>query len=282
MSNFQSCAGLIISASNQKILLDANMGLKETPELIKEEQPDIAIVSHYHLDHATWGATALKHSKAELFAPMGEEKYLTSLEYFVTNTVGGSLWEKQWQKFAVDIAGYQAVNTISTYIETNTFQLRDVKITPIKTAGHSPHHMSFYFPDDKILFTGDMGLDLFGPWYGWKDCYLKDLIDSILRLKNLDVDVLLTSHGGMITKDIKEAWDKVLKQIIDREQTVRKALDQGVAKKDIVEKGIFYRFKSKVKEPMRSFLYMWDSMVFEHHLELLEEGGILKFFSKSI
>jgi len=254
------------------------MGREETPDLIKAEKPDIAIATHYHLDHGTWGATALEYSDAEFFAPAGEEKYLTSLDYFITNTVGGSKWEKEWQEFAVNVAGYQDVSNISVYDETETFQQSEIKMVPIKTAGHSPSHMSFHFPEEKILFTGDMGLDSFGPWYGWKDCNLKDLLESMIRLKNLDVDTLLTSHGGMITSNIEATWDKALNQIFDREQSLREMLDQGVSRDEIIEKGIFYKYKSKVREPMKSFLYMWDGLVFDHHLELLNQGGIQHFF----
>ena len=49
MTNFTSCAGIIVQ-SKKKVMIDVNMGAKETPGLMEEEKPEIAIITHYHLD----------------------------------------------------------------------------------------------------------------------------------------------------------------------------------------------------------------------------------------
>ncbi|MBT4509065.1 MAG: MBL fold metallo-hydrolase, partial [Desulfobacula sp.] len=38
MTNFTSCAGIIVQ-SKKKVMIDVNMGARETPGLIKEEKP---------------------------------------------------------------------------------------------------------------------------------------------------------------------------------------------------------------------------------------------------
>ncbi len=50
-----SCSGLIIDSST-KVLIDTNLGETHTRKLLESEMPDFAIISHYHLDHSTWGA----------------------------------------------------------------------------------------------------------------------------------------------------------------------------------------------------------------------------------
>ncbi|VEN73790.1 Glyoxylase, beta-lactamase superfamily II [Candidatus Desulfarcum epimagneticum] len=277
MSAFRACSGLIVSTPGKKILIDANMGLDETADLLKQERPDMAIVSHYHLDHGTWGSRVLEHSQAELLIPKGEEKYLSSLPYFVERTAGARGLDEKWEAFSVNETAYREVTDFSTYDHGESFGA-EVKMRAVKTSGHSPSHMSFYFPDEKTLFTGDMGIDPFGPWYGWEDCDLKDLMESIFRLKEMDVKILLTSHGGIRASKIQESWDWALGQIMERERMIDDMLERGAGRDDIVEKGIFFKNKSNVKEPMRSFLYMWDDIMLGHHLDLLNDGGISYFF----
>jgi hypothetical protein len=45
-----------------------------------------------------------------------------------------------------------------------------------------------------------------------------------------------------------------------------------------VAEGIFFPQKSQVPEPMQSFLYMWDTAMYDHHRKMLEEGGLAQFF----
>ncbi len=277
MSNFKSCAGVIVSAS-EKILIDTNMGQDETSELLRAEQPDIAIMSHYHLDHCTWGPLVSEHTDAELFIPEGEERYLTSLDFFIEKTGGAAGLAREWTEFTLDVTGYREIRDFSTYPHGHQFLSDDVTIECVGTPGHSPSHTAFYFPKEKILFTGDMGVDRFGPWYGWVDCDLRELIASILKLRSLDVQVLLTSHGGVVTSGIEDAWNEGLRRITKREQRIRDQLEAGKGKEDIVDEGVFFRNKSRVPEPMRSFLFMWDKAMFDHHKALLEQGGIGRYF----
>lgn len=278
MSNFTACAGVIVSDAGKKLLIDTNMGRKETAEMIRKERPDMAVVSHYHLDHATWDHAVLKHSNAELFIPAAEVEYLTDLDFFLRHTAGPFGLSDPWRDFSVNVTGYREISRYSAYDEKTFFSVGGTKITAVGTPGHSPAHMSFYFAEDKILFTGDMGVDAFGPWYGWVDCDLKQLVASILRLRGLPVDLMLTSHGGIFDSGIEKAWDEGLLAIERRERMIREKLDRGMTKAAIVEEGVFFRSKSPVSEPLRSFLYMWDGAMFDHHLALLTEGGLLSFF----
>lgn len=174
--------------------------------------------------------------------------------------------------------GFQGLSGFSTYMPEDRVSAGHDTIQCIPSPGHSPSHTSFYFPEEKILFTGDMGIDRFGPWYGWADCDLRELVASALRLRALDVSVLLTSHGGILTSDIEKAWDNGLRKIIEREQHIEDRLHKGKTRAEIIEQGIFFRNKSEVMEPMRSFLYMWDSYMLDQHMTVLKEGGLRQFF----
>jgi len=183
MTNFTSCAGIIVQ-SKKKVMIDMNMGAKETPGLIEQEKPDAAIITHYHLDHSLWTRHVNTCSDAVIFIPESEAPYLTSLDFFIEHTAGPSSIAEKWKDFTVEM-GYLPLKKYECYDEQTRFKDMAPEIVLIQTPGHSPSHTSFYFPDEKILFSGDMGLDRFGPWYGWTECNIKQIVESILRLDGL-------------------------------------------------------------------------------------------------
>lgn len=276
MRLFKACAGVMIQ-STRKLVIDANMG-PETAAFLHAENPQTAIISHYHLDHGVWGTVAQDHTQAEVFIPSGEERYLTEIDYFLDHTAGPFGLVEPWKQFSVAGCNYREIEHYSTYDAGCSFSDRRMTITCLDTTGHSPSHRSFYFPEDKVLFTGDMGVDRFGPWYGWGDCDLRYIVASILKLRSLDVEVLLTSHGGMLTSNIGTAWDHALRLLLERERGVATRLEKGLSPEAIVAGGIFFPHKSQVPEPMRSFLTMWDTAMFDHHRKLIEQGGLIRFF----
>ena len=281
------CAGILIG-SRPKILIDGQMGIdgesiRDTIEMLRNERPDMAFITHYHLDHSQIGPLVRRHSGAELLVPEGEEPYLTDFEYFVRHTAGrsGSYGRvPEWRRMIKKVFNYLEINDFKVYQDLDTFKSGETSVQCIKTPGHSLSHTSFYLPGEKILFTGDMGLDRFGPWYGWPDSDLAEMIEAMLRLKSIKADILLTSHSGIITSNIGRAWDRCITIILEREKRIRRKLDRGDTKKEIVEQGIFFRNKTGVPEPHRSFLLMWDSNMFEKHRSILDQGSLKSLFPR--
>ncbi len=255
-----------------------NMGANQTPQLLKEESPDACIITHYHLDHSIWTRHVKDYSNATLFIPKSEENYLTSLEFVIEHTAGMLGVGDLWQDFVVNTLGYRALDGYECYDEKSVFTQYAPELVLIETPGHSPGHTSFYFPDEKILFSGDMGLDRFGPWYGWADCRIPDIVESILKLDGLDVDLVLTSHGGILKKDIQKAWAGLIDRIIQREKRIVQQLEKGMTKEEIILKGVFFSNKEKVKSPMKQFLNMWDRSMYNHHESLICDGGLIRLF----
>lgn len=275
MAGFSSCAGIIVQ-SKGKIFIDMNLGPEETPELVAREKPDAAIITHYHLDHSAWTRYVADHSHARILIPEKEEPYLISLDFIIDHTAGPLGMAEKWKDFVANSLGYRPLTAYEKYSGKSSFHDLVPEMVILETPGHSPAHSSFYFPDEKILFSGDVGLDRFGPWYGWADCDIKKTVESLLRLDGLRVDLILTSHGGVIRK--KEAFLGCIRHILEREETILRRLDKGMNQKDIIQQGVFYPHKENVAEPMKSFLKMWDTAMFHHHEALIKEGGLIRFF----
>jgi glyoxylase-like metal-dependent hydrolase (beta-lactamase superfamily II) len=68
----------------------------------------------------------------------------------------------------------------------------------IHTPGHSPGHVTVYHPERRILIAGDHVLPHISPNIGadiYADDPLSDYLDSLGRLRELPVDLVLPSHG---------------------------------------------------------------------------------------
>lgn len=272
-----ACSGLALSG-RVKAVIDANPGKEKTRDFLKDFSPDIAIVSHYHPDHSGWAEQVLQHTKAELMIPHDEENYFRSFDHIIEHAAGTDVGKSMWRDFSVNLLSYREIHSYVTYDSPCNFILGDVSLECIRSAGHSPGHTSFYFPGLKILFTSDMGIDRLGPWYGWRDCSIEAIVEAILYLKSLDVDLLLTSHGGIITRDIEQCWNRALGHILEREQRIIRSLDMGKSPKDIIREGVCYPGKAKMKEPMRSFLKSWDTVMFDHHMKILDSTNLCELF----
>jgi glyoxylase-like metal-dependent hydrolase (beta-lactamase superfamily II) len=272
-----ACSGLALNG-RVKVVIDTNPGRNETRDFLKHFNPDIAIISHYHSDHASWGAQVLEHTHADLFIPQEEEGYFTSLDHVLTRSVGGSEMTGMMADFARRLLSYKEIEAYITYDSPCSFIFGDISLECIRSAGHSPGHTSFYLPEHKILFTSDMGIDRLGPWYGWQDCSIEAIVDSILSLRSLEVNLLLTSHGGIITRDIKERWNRALVHILDREKRIVSLLEKGWSREQIISRGVCYPGKDGMGEPMKSFLTLWDSVMYDHHARILDTTSLTHLF----
>jgi len=273
------CSGVIVH-SNPSIVIDTYAGSIDTPSLLQNLQPDIVIASHFHVDHSAFMPIAAAYTNAEIFVPSGEEIYLTNIENYLNQLAPDDKnMQLLWQKKLIGY-GYKELDNYRSYDDKTDFGFRDRNFMKvIRSPGHSPAHNSFYFPRDKILFPGDIGLDKVGPWYGFSNCSLVEHISSILRLMELDIDLVITCHNGIILKeDSKPSLKRCLKVIYDRETLISRKLDKGYDRSRIVEEGILFGGKTDLAEPMRSRNYCADDIVFLFHYELIQKGGMIEYF----
>jgi len=70
------------------------------------------------------------------------------------------------------------------------------RVVAIPTPGHTPDHLAFHWPARRTLFAGDLVLgEGDTTWVaGYPEC-VADYLDSLARLRALDLDVILSAHG---------------------------------------------------------------------------------------
>jgi len=85
------------------------------------------------------------------------------------------------------------------FLTAGGLHLGDIYLDVLRTPGHTPGHLCFYWPQLRVLFSGDL---LFKQGRGRTDLpggSLEQLKSSLQRLKNLDIEFVLPGHGPIIS-----------------------------------------------------------------------------------
>lgn len=99
----------------------------------------------------------------------------------------------------------------------------------IATPGHSPDSVSLLF--GRVCFCGDtvlgVGSVFIDPWEGSLSAYM----DSLRRLRELDLDVICPGHGPYVDDPFAKL-DEYIEHRTDRENRLVAALEAGLSEQD--------------------------------------------------
>ena len=147
---------------------------------LSTEDIDVVITTHGHPDHLE--GNRIFESTSALIA-MGEAEWP-----FV----------RDMSPLYGDSQGFSGLEP-DILLKEGTLKIGDLTFEVIQTPGHSPGSICLYWPDEKVLFTGDV---IFNQGVGRTDLpggNGDQLKESIIRLSDLDVEILLPGHGDILT-----------------------------------------------------------------------------------
>jgi len=143
------------------------------------EDMDLVIVTHGHPDHME-GVQLFSETPALIAFPQIELEFIKNQAPHYGQSMG-------WSDFAPDFL-----------LREGDLNVGDFRFQVIQTPGHSPGSVCLYWPDQKVLFTGDV---VFNQGVGRTDLPGGDgqlLKQSIRTISRLDVDYLLSGHGDPV------------------------------------------------------------------------------------
>lgn len=161
---------------------------------LSEADIDFVLITHAHPDHIE-GVQQLRN-----LAKFG----LSKKEYQFFTELG-------IQRYSIPEPDF--------FLESGNLEVGNLKLEVIETPGHSPGSFSFYWPQKKVLFTGDV---VFNQGIGRTDLPGGDgnkLKESIRYLKELDVEYILCGHGDIIAgkeavqenfRSIEQYWFRLI------------------------------------------------------------------------
>jgi glyoxylase-like metal-dependent hydrolase (beta-lactamase superfamily II) len=138
----------------------------------------------------------------------------------------------------------------------------------IATPGHAPEHVALVF--GRALFTGDTVLGTGSVFIQPGEGSLSAYLDSLRRLRRLDVEAILPGHGPVVWEPHAKL-DEYIEHRLERERRVLAALDAGARSRDELLDAAW----SDVDFEAAPYLRFAAAATLEAHLEKLAEEGRL-------
>ena len=263
-SRFPYCACLYIKGRNLRVLIDAGMG-KANMAPVMEAGIDILILSHCHIDHRL---TRPLIPHLPVWCHEKEEIYLKDREYFFT-AMG-------LKRSGLDLAGLfdfaqgkLEIEIAHRVTDGDQIDLGGLTLQVIHTPGHTPGHMAFFIPEHALLFSGDIDLTPFGPFYGHDFAEISDFLISIEKLKKVAAERVISGHAGPFNGNSSQRFDEYGKVIFNRDRRLLEKLNRPKSIDDFKGGNLFYNAYPDFPDLIR-----WFELVhIEKHLMRLKAMG---------
>ena len=263
-SRFPYCACLYIKGRDLRVLIDVGMGSENLAPAI-EAGIDILILSHCHVDHRlTWrllpdipvwcheNEAVYMKDKETLFTAMGLARSGLNLD---------GLFDFAHGMFEIEIA--------HRLVDGDRINLGGITLKIIHTPGHTPGHLAFFIPEHDLLFSSDIDLTPFGPFYGHDFANISDFLGSIDKLKQVSATCVLSGHAGPFNGDLTARFEEYGQVIFTRDRLLLDNLNRPQAIEDYRGSNLFYKTYAGFPDLIR-----WFELVhIEKHLQRLKELG---------
>ena len=219
----QEVNAFLVIGDERALLIDTGMGIREIKPVVESLYDGELIVAntHCHFDHV---------GNNDRFQPVyiydNEVAKKVAAHGLNAEDTGGEMIEELFQ------FGYPEGFTMETYqvkpytynlmTEDTEFDLGGRTIKVIHTPGHSPDSVTFYDPDNNIMWTGDLvylgGIytHLDSEFFGKSNIYdYSATLHKLAEIGNEDTK-FYTSHNDLIMEmpkflEIRDAFDLVIK-----------------------------------------------------------------------
>jgi len=251
-----------------RVVIDPSCGLQKLTDLQQNDGVDQVWMSHWHEDHMgflnLFDGCTLRISERD-FPP------LTDMEIFLDwYNIREKEFRELWKNIMLNSFNYRPQKEALFLQDDSVIDLGLLKVQVIATPGHTPGHLSFFFPDEEILFLGDYDLTTFGPWYGDLYSSIEQTIDSIHRLKSIPARRWIASHNtGLFQENPGNLWDDYENVIYQREEKIVNFLKEPKTLEDILAAWLMY---GKPREPKEFFEFNERALIMKH-IDYLERHG---------
>ncbi|MFQ5710803.1 MAG: MBL fold metallo-hydrolase [Candidatus Geothermarchaeales archaeon] len=262
---FPHSNSLMIS-DEKGVLIDTGIGDSRLGAL--KPRVDVVLNTHCHVDHIRGN-----HLFSEVWACGVESGAIRSFDAFKRFFgIWGQPMERVIEERLLSY-GYRESRVEFEFSGGDVLDFGKTRWEVVLTPGHSPGHCCFYERERGILFSGDIDLTGFGPWYGWPNCSVDDFITSIELLMDMDINILASGHRRPIFSDIASALRAYLGKIYAREEEILDFLKGKHDLKQIVDKAFIYGSAQRRDWVLRVF----EENMVRLHLERLIRAGKVEF-----
>ncbi len=266
-SLFPFCTCLYLKGRNLRVLIDAGMGDARMDACLREGT-DVLILTHCHFDHQS---TIGRVRGIPVWCHDVEVPYLEDRDVYLRETGifrSGIDIDRFFKRHP-----FPDLRVDKRLADGERIDLGGLTLQVVHAPGHTPGHCAFYFPEANFLFSADVALNTFGPFYGNDFGDIEDFIASIRKLKALGASTVATSHSGPFRDRLVERFSQYEDIIYRRDELILEYLSGNQTLAGFLGKHVVYKDYPEPRE-----VTMWMELVqVEKHLQrLIEKGRVRK------
>ena len=254
-------------------LIDTGCGIERLQRLKEEYPPDLVINSHAHPDHipGNWLFAGLP-----LLVPRQSFHYCGRIQEMSERFTGSEVMAQRWRKYIREATGFRDALPTDHYEDGHRFRFGSVELLALHCPGHTRDTYCFLEPREAILFSFDIDLSPFGPWYGHPDSDIAQFEDSIRRVSDLKPRMVVSSHMGIINDGLQERFQAYLDVFAQREARIIEFLSQERRLEEMVDRPLIYRDFPYAPQLLR----LWQKNMLQKHLRRLTQRGLVRKTAK--
>ncbi len=267
-----TASNCIFVDDDRRLVIDSGAG--GVLDQIQPETVDTLLNSHHHLDHIRGNDLFIN---AKIFAHPVERAAMQSVEKVTATSGWNDLMDEDIMTHARTFGGLperilQPWKVDEDLHDGKIIRCGSTKIMVIHTPGHTAGHCSFFFPDEGILFSGDICLTVAGPWYGEEHADIDDFISSINKIIDINPRILVTGHRtNTIDSNIIGTLTEYRERILKREKRILNFIKKKPGTiNEIAQQMLIYRAHPTV------FVLFWEKSMVKKHLERLMRLGAVE------
>ncbi len=287
-SRFPSCTSLVVE-DDVRTIIDTGCGEAAIRRLLDEGPIDRVINTHFHFDHICGnyllpGAEVwLNHREAPCFKELVNVARLLGIVE-LDGEEAGERWAEEVAEGSVTTAKPTPYRDVRWYLSTrrldNTYRWGDeiefghTKAKVLSAPGHSLGNSFLFFPEERLVYIGDVDMTAFGPWYGGTDGDIDAFITSAVSLVDLEADHFVTGHekGILTLEEFMDSLGEYLEVIDRRDEIITRGIEKGLSVEEMVSPGFCYPPESH-SDP---WAYIWDKMTVRKHVRRMVSTGAIE------
>ncbi|WXG44817.1 MAG: MBL fold metallo-hydrolase [Promethearchaeati archaeon SRVP18_Atabeyarchaeia-1] len=273
----------VIDGGSCSIVIDTGMGdavsnqflIREIEKLgIRRKAISYIINTHEHIEHFSGNYALTEATGARIIAHSIAAEYI---EWPTRQLAEQETWDalpeeaarqlRKWSEFYKSIKPTKVHRRVK---DGDMIEVDGTRLRVVHTPGHAKGHICLYDERRKALFSGDQVLGSGTPYVGkWPDGSngdMVDYIDSLKKLKELDMQLMLPSHGPVVTEPYKRI-DETIERKLRRERAIIESLADGRVKS-------IWSLTREVYNCAPGDVYFYSSCVLAYLSKLKSEGRV--------